>query len=160
MKNLKFSGFAIAAFLALASTALAASSTKISVTEYDKGASADMATDHGLDMANMKMPSDMGLRLSLTTVPAGEVTFQVKNSSTEVIHEVLVFPYVEGKLLPYDADLSTIDEEKAGTLGEVSETDPGKTGELKLTLAPGKYALVCNIPGHFANGMWAVFTVN
>jgi uncharacterized cupredoxin-like copper-binding protein len=160
MNDLKFSGLAIAALLALASNAFAASGTAISVTEYDKGATADMATDHGLDMANMKMPSDMGLRLSLSTVPAGEVTFQVKNSSTEVTHQVLVFPYVEGKPFLYDADLSMIDEEKAGKLGEVLDTEPGKTGELKLTLAPGKYALICNIPGHFANGMWAVLTVN
>jgi uncharacterized cupredoxin-like copper-binding protein len=160
MNNRMFSGFAIAVSLALASNALAASSTTISIIAYDQGASAEMAADHGLDMANMKMPSDMGLRLSLATVPAGEVTFQVKNSSAEVTHNVLVFPYVEGKPLPYDSDISMIDSEKADKLGEISEVEAGKTGELKLTLAPGKYALLCNIPGHFANGMWAILTVN
>ncbi len=160
MNNRKFSGLVISALLLLASGAHAASSTTISINAYDKGASADMATDHGLDMANMKMPSDMGLRVSHTTVSAGEVTFQVKNSSTEVMHNVLVFPYVEGKPLPYDSDISMVEEEKAGKLGEIFVLEAGKTGELKLTLAPGKYALLCNITGHFANGMWAVLTVN
>ena len=34
-------------------------------------------------------------------------------------------------------------------LGEVSELDPGKSGTLTLTIKPGKYLLVCNVPGHY-----------
>lgn len=155
----KLSGLFLTAIVSATTVVHAAPSTMVLVSEYDKGATADLATDHGLEMANMKMPSNMGLRLSLATVSAGEVTFKVKNTSSEMIHEVLVFPYIEGTPFAYDADMSKIDEEKSGKLGEVSETEPGKTGELKLTLAPGKYALLCNIPGHFASGMWAVLTV-
>jgi uncharacterized cupredoxin-like copper-binding protein len=156
----KLVGLTTVAFVTLSAHAFATSNTVIFVSTFDKGAAAPMSVDHGLDMTNMKMMSDMGLHLSTTTAKAGEVTFKVKNTSTEVIHEVLVFPYVEGQPLPYDAKMTKIDEEKAGSLGEVSETDPGKTGELKLTLAPGKYALLCNLPGHFANGMWTILTVN
>jgi uncharacterized cupredoxin-like copper-binding protein len=145
--------------MTLTTTVFAAPTTVVFVSEYDKGASAEMALDHGLDMANMKMPSDMGFRLSLATVSAGDIVFKVKNTSAEMTHQVLVLPYVDGKPYNYNADFLQIDEKTLGKLGEISETDPGKTSELKLTLAPGKYALVCNIPGHFANGMWAILTV-
>ena len=37
--------------------------------------------------------------------------------------------------------------------------EPGKTGRLTVTLPAGKYVLLCNLPGHFAGGMYADFTV-
>jgi uncharacterized cupredoxin-like copper-binding protein len=159
MNTIRLASLLAPAIIAFATSVIAAPTTIVFVSEYDKGASADMATDHGLDMANMKLPSDMGLRLSLATVSAGDVVFKVKNTSAEMTHQVLVFPYVDGKPYTYNPDFLQIDEKTTQKLGEVSETEPGKSGELKLTLVPGKYALVCNIPGHFANGMWAVLTV-
>jgi uncharacterized cupredoxin-like copper-binding protein len=139
---------------------LANANSLVFVTTYDKGGAAPMATDHGLGMANMKMASAMGLHISTPIVKAGEVTFKLKNSSNDLVHEMLVFPYSGGANLPYNDKQVKIDEENAKSLGEVSETDPGKGGELKLTLQPGKYVLLCNLPGHFANGMWTILTVN
>jgi uncharacterized cupredoxin-like copper-binding protein len=52
-----------------------------------------------------------------------------------------------------------VDEDKAGDKGEVSELNPGQSGSLTVTLAPGKYVLVCNVPGHYGAGMWAEFDV-
>jgi uncharacterized cupredoxin-like copper-binding protein len=102
----------------------------------------------------------MSITLDQTEVPAGKVTFVVVNGSKDIIHEMLVSPIPSGDAaLPYVADENRIDEEKAGHLGEVSELEPGKSGELTVDLTPGKYILFCNIPGHFMNGMWAVLTV-
>ena len=42
---------------------------------------------------------------------------------------------------------------------EVSELDPGASGSLTVALQPGKYLLICNVPGHYASGMWTEFTV-
>ena len=61
--------------------------------------------------------------------------------------------------LPYLADKLTLDESKTKSAGEVSELDPGKSGTLTVNLQPGTYLLVCNQPGHYAAGMWAMFTV-
>ena len=36
---------------------------------------------------------------------------------------------------------------------------PGATKALTLDLKPGTYLLVCNLPGHYAAGMWTVLTV-
>jgi uncharacterized cupredoxin-like copper-binding protein len=36
---------------------------------------------------------------------------------------------------------------------------PGAAKTLALNLAPGHYALVCNLPGHYKAGMYADLTV-
>ncbi|WP_245474327.1 sulfocyanin-like copper-binding protein [Mesorhizobium sp. M2A.F.Ca.ET.042.01.1.1] len=61
--------------------------------------------------------------------------------------------------LPYIDAENRVDEDKAGDKGEVSELDPGASGTLTVDLKPGKYVLICNVPGHFATGMWTEFTV-
>ena len=148
-----------AIFLAWSASAYAGTKTVITATLFDKGTGVQMVSDHGLGMSNMTMPSNMGIKLSTATAPAGDVVFKVTNGSKELAHEMLVFKYVEGQKFPYDERNAKIDEDKAGSMGEVSETEPSKSGELKLSLKPGKYVVLCNIPGHFANGMWALLTV-
>jgi uncharacterized cupredoxin-like copper-binding protein len=61
--------------------------------------------------------------------------------------------------LPYIANENRVDEDKEGDLGEVSELDAGKSGALRIEMAPGKYILYCNVPGHYTAGMWTTFTV-
>ena len=131
----------------------------INVKLWDKG---DINPDAKLGMG---MHADlghamMGIDIDKTAVTAGPVTFQVRNSSKETVHEMIVVP-VEGAdaTLPYVDKESRIDEDSAGHLGEVSELDPGKSGSLTLDLKPGSYAVLCNVPGHFMNGMWKTFLV-
>jgi len=63
------------------------------------------------------------------------------------------------KALPYLANENRVDEDKSGDKGEVSELEPGKWGSLTVTLEPGKYLLICNVPGHYGAGMWTEFAV-
>jgi uncharacterized cupredoxin-like copper-binding protein len=42
---------------------------------------------------------------------------------------------------------------------EVEDIAPGTSAPLNLTLDPGSYAVICNLPGHYANGMHTTFTV-
>ena len=137
----------------------------VTVTMWDKGATAEMSMDRGIGMAHDAMMTGMmdgmmGMKLSADTVPAGEVTFKVTNTSKDQVHEMLVLPWpVDGKGLPYSEKDARFDEDAAGSLGEVEELDPGKTGELTLNLKPGKYALACNVANHYADGMWTELTV-
>jgi uncharacterized cupredoxin-like copper-binding protein len=102
----------------------------------------------------------MGVQVSAATVPAGEVTFNVTNTSKQMVHEMVISPIKDTVTqLPYDKEGNKIDEDAAGHLGEVSELEPGKKGALKITLKPGSYLLYCNIPGHYVLGMWTVLTV-
>jgi uncharacterized cupredoxin-like copper-binding protein len=45
------------------------------------------------------------------------------------------------------------------SVGEVSETAPGATKSATLDLKAGKYVYVCNIPGHYGDGMYGTLTV-
>jgi uncharacterized cupredoxin-like copper-binding protein len=143
-----------------AGAAQAASTVKISL--WDKGANAEMPmgltyATPGLDLTK----ATMGIKASPGEVKAGAVTFKVKNDSKDTVHEMIVMLMADpAKALPYIANESRVDEDKAGDKGEVSELDPGKSGTLTVDLKPGKYLLICNVPGHYGAGMWAEFTVN
>jgi uncharacterized cupredoxin-like copper-binding protein len=132
----------------------------IDVSLWDKGGDAAMATDLAYGSKGDMSKQSMGIDVTPTKIPAGHVTFEVVNNSRDLVHEMVVSPLKPGeKALPYIQDEYRVDEDKAGHLGEVSELDPGKTGELGIDLKPGKYIVYCNIPGHFAGGMWTVLEV-
>ena len=144
-----------------------ARSQVIKVSLWDKGASSMSMLGHG-DMMGMGMGkmgsgmpmAPMGIRLSSATVRAGEVTFEVSNASTVMVHEMVLSPIKDAQTpLPYVKADNKIDEDAAGHLGEVAELEPGKKGALTLSLKPGSYILYCNVPGHYALGMWALLTV-
>jgi len=101
----------------------------------------------------------VGIKIDRKTVPAGEVVFEVVNSSKDIVHEMVVAPADPAVELPFDAEEQGVREEAVNSLGEVSELDPGTSGSLKLNLEPGKYVLFCNVPGHYMLGMWQVLTV-
>ncbi|MGZ4597182.1 MAG: sulfocyanin-like copper-binding protein [Actinomycetes bacterium] len=124
--------------------------------------------------------SDMGMGpmwrhgvMRLLTEPpevgAGRVTLRIRNLGA-ITHELLVLPLAAGQApgeLRIGAD-GTVSE--IGALGEaratcppsaVGEHDivPGGTGVLSLQLAPGRYELVCNRPGHYGRGMFGELVV-
>ena len=104
--------------------------------------------------------STMHMILDHASVKAGEVSFRVMNESKTLVHEMLVLPTGQDPTaLPYDPKKDVFLEDRVKSLGEVEELQPGKPGELTLTLKPGPYLLACNQPGHFHAGMWAKFTV-
>ena len=160
LKSLCVTAVAGLLLFAAEGTALAGTvGAKIIVSLWDKGTDAEIKTDLGMGMAGDHAMANMGLTLSQDHAKAGNVTFVVTNSAKETIHEMVVIPYPESGKVPYSDKDAKFDEDAAGHLGEVSELEPGKAGSLSLDLKPGKYILSCNIPNHFANGMWAVFTV-
>ena len=76
---------------------------------------------------------------STLTVPAGPVTFSVKNAGTEE-HEFEIF---KGETV----------------VDEVEGLVPGLTKELKVTLEAGSYTYVCKLNGHDLLGMKGTLTV-
>ncbi|RUX97263.1 MULTISPECIES: plastocyanin/azurin family copper-binding protein [unclassified Mesorhizobium] len=145
----------------LAASAPAFANTIVNVKLWDKDGVANPDAKMGMGMpANMSMAT-MRIKLDQTVVLAGKVTFEVQNSSKDTVHEMIVVPVSDAKrtTLPYVPNENRVNEDAAGHLGEVSELDPGKTGSLTLDLKPGNYAVFCNIPGHFMNGMWATILV-
>jgi uncharacterized cupredoxin-like copper-binding protein len=89
----------------------------------------------------------------------GPVEFNVTNGG-KVAHEfVVVKTDLAPDKLPTRPD-GGADEEKAGVVpGELEDLGPGTTKRLRLSLKPGKYVFICNLPGHYAAGQRAGFTV-
>lgn len=92
---------------------------------------------------------------STRSVKAGKVTFSVKNVGT-IGHEFVVVKtsLAPGKLPAANGKAST-----KGKVGGVAELKPGKSGKVTITLAKGKYVLLCNLPGHYPAGQYTGFSV-
>jgi uncharacterized cupredoxin-like copper-binding protein len=145
---------------ALATPSIAA--TTVNVKLWDKGGTMDMSKGMGLGIGmhgDMKT-AIMGIDVDKKKIKAGRVTFAVKNISKDTVHELIVSPINSAdETLPYLNNESRVDEEHGSHLGEVSELEPGATGALTINLKPGMYALFCNIPNHYMDGMWTLLEV-
>lgn len=158
-KMLRSAALGLAAVVMLAGAAQAAGTVQVSL--WDKGADMPMTTGFAYGTPNLDMSkATMGIKATPAAVKAGRITFNVKNNSKETVHEMIVMYLANPQdPLPYIAADNRVDEDRAGDKGEVSELDPGASGALTIDLIPGKYLLICNVPGHFATGMWTEFTV-
>ena len=160
MKRREVTGLLLAGMtMGLLAPAARADGVKITVEAWDKGSDMEMPTDLGIGGSGDRSMATMGFKLSADTVKAGEVNFELINTSKDTEHEMIVIPMSGDTPLPYVEAENRIDEDAAGAIGEIEETEPGKTGNATFRLKAGKYLLVCNIPGHYMAGMWAFLTV-
>lgn len=109
----------------------------------------------------------MRVLASPASVPAGTVSLRVINTGA-LTHELVVLPLAAGqppgsRVVGPDTTVS-----EAGSLGEASATcgaghgdgiTPGAASWVTLTLRPGRYELICNLPGHYARGMYTELDV-
>ena len=103
---------------------------------------------------------DDAITLSNESPQAGELVFEGLNEGT-MTHEFEVFRVPDGvdaDNLPMDGDTARADE-LLEVIDEVEDIAPGTSAQLNLNLDPGDYAVLCNLAGHYANGMHATFTV-
>ena len=156
------SGFSIFAVLAVVislgtliavATKLQGKSTTNTVT-VASGAAAKPA-------APAALPSAVGIGLreySITPTSsrakAGKVTFNVRNGGT-ITHEFVVIKTTK----PASALLKGARADEAGNVGETGDLKPGASKSISLRLPAGHYALICNLPGHYAAGQHTDFTV-
>lgn len=108
----------------------------------------------------------MNITTDRSSIGSGTVSLRVHNAGS-LTHELVVLPLRAGGVgaRPIGTD-GTVSER--GSLGEASATcaagagngiTPGATGWVTLHLAPGRYELICNLPGHYAMGMFTELNV-
>jgi uncharacterized cupredoxin-like copper-binding protein len=105
--------------------------------------------------------SDFKIVPAETSAAAGELTFDIKNDAQQA-HEFVIFKTdLAPDSLPLDAD-GNVDEEGDGVqhIDEVEDITGGSTKSLTVTLDAGNYVFICNLPGHYQQGMHVAFTVN
>ncbi len=133
--------------------------TVINVTASDMGGT--MMGGSGMMRGSMLLTADRA------TVAGGEVSFLVTNTGN-IPHEMMIIPLAETQFAgtrPVGRD-GKIDER--GSLAEAAATCaegegkgllPSTAGWITLDLAPGRYELFCNLPGHYWAGMYTHLTV-
>jgi uncharacterized cupredoxin-like copper-binding protein len=137
------------------------SGTVVTVSLTDTGAMMDGQHSRMTSGARMFLSADHA------TVSHGTVSFLAINGGS-VSHELVVLPLPEGQSVgarPIGGDAKV---SEAGSLGEASAPCgegtglgivPGASSWVTVTLAPGRYELVCNLPGHYAAGGYTELTV-
>lgn len=78
---------------------------------------------------------EFGFTLSQRTIPAGKVTFRMRNIGA-LMHNFDLIGALDGPFLV-----------------------PGQTSTITVTLKPGTYTYVCSVKYHAAEGMQGTFTV-
>ena len=102
-----------------------------------------------------------------STIPSGTTSFRLTNYGA-MTHELLVLPLPNGEAAGARkiSDDNRVDE--SSSIGEASRScgpgegdgiTPDATSWVTLTLAPGRYELLCNLPGHYGAGMFTELTV-
>ena len=88
---------------------------------------------------------------------SGKVTFTLDNQG-KIEHEFVV---LKTNAAPGSLKVGSSGRvSEKDSVGEVSETKAGSKQSASFKLAPGKYVFVCNIPGHYKDGMSGQLTVN
>lgn len=104
---------------------------------------------------------EWAVAIDASEAKAGDVTFTMKNEGA-IPHEFIIVKtdFAPGKI-PLGPD-NRFNEDGEGVFvpGEISEWQPGTTGTVTLKLDAGSYQLLCNIAGHYANGMYTQLTVS
>ena len=92
----------------------------------------------------------------------GSVTVSAPNVG-KLEHELVVFrSNASPSSLPVsggEADEAAFEKQGAVNVGEVEEVAPGETKTATMNLTPGSYVMICNLPGHYQQGMYGSITV-
>ncbi len=145
---------------ALATTTTAATAADgdidfIQVNMWDRGpdvmAAFDMSNRIMLGTPGAALKDDpgapMGFTLNKHVIPRGTVKFVATNTSTFLEHEMLVFRIDDiTKPLAYNTADERLDEDAAGSLGEIAETAPAKPVRGPSTSNPGSTCLPVTSP--------------
>jgi hypothetical protein len=104
----------------------------------------------------------MMLRVSPAAIPAGRMSVVASNLGWRT-HELVILPLAVGAAAGQRVPGSDGKVAETGSLGEASLSCGSGTGTgitsgtvswTTVTLPPGRYELICNLPNHYADGMY------
>jgi len=157
--------FGLAALLAIAAIFAAGCGGDDDTTTTEAENETAAAAEGGSGSSGSALAIEMGdffFAPSDVTTQAGSTTIEAPNKGS-VEHELVLFKTdIDPADLPTEAN-GEVDEEKldevAEEAGEIADVEAGQTGAEEFDLKPGKYVMFCNLPGHYAQGMYGTVTV-
>ncbi len=100
------------------------------------------------------------IHVSQDTVQAGPVTFHIVNGADDMLHEfIIVKTDLQSTNLPIDPVTSRVNEDAIEIVTSQDNIEPAHSREINLNLDEGHYVLICNLPGHYLQGMMIDFYV-
>lgn len=114
------------------------------------------------------MGAQMRLQATPATEPAGPISLVVSNLGWRT-HELVILPLAAAAAAGQRVPGSDGKVSETGSLGEASSScasgagtglTSGSVGWVAVTLAPGHYELLCNLPNHYADGMRQELTIS
>jgi uncharacterized cupredoxin-like copper-binding protein len=137
--------FALVATLAIATVACSSSSST------SAGSTSSSASDGSAGASVTATLKDFAVSIAPSEVAAGEVTFEITNEGPST-HEFVV---LQTDTAPGDLTVENglVPEDGITVVGEVEDIAASTTANLTLTLEAGQYVIICNIEGHYEQGM-------
>jgi len=107
--------------------------------------------------------SDYAFSPSDTTTKAGTVKISTPNQG-QLPHELVLLktdqsPNSLPTLSNGEVDEEGLEAKGVESPGEIEDVNPGATKSASLKLTPGTYVMICNLPGHYKQGMYGTLTV-
>jgi uncharacterized cupredoxin-like copper-binding protein len=100
---------------------------------------------------------DFGITARPDAVSSGAIDLVIVNDGA-IVHELEIFSGVDaGQTLK--ASNSVADTTNLDLIDEVEDILPSATAKLVVDLEPGTYLVICNLPGHYEQGMSTYVTV-
>ena len=100
---------------------------------------------------------DLALSANPAQAPAGGVTFATQNTGA-IVHNLRV---IKTDLAPDALPVQggTVQENRVEIVARSRDLTGRQNENVTANLQPGRYVLICNVPGHYQAGMRAGFTV-
>ena len=92
-------------------------------------------------------------------VETGDVTFVATNTGARAHEFVVIATALAADALPVDGDDEFVLEDQLSVVGRIPRLATGQTGSATWSLAPGSYALICNLEEHYTRGQRFGFVV-
>jgi len=137
--------YALVAVFAIASVACSNDSSSSSA--------AGSTTDADTGPTVTATVKDFSIAIDPTEIAGGEVTFSISNEGPSA-HEFVV---IESDDAPGDLPVEDgeVTEDGLDVIGEAEDIAPSTTADpLTLTLPAGQYVIICNVTGHYEQGMY------
>jgi uncharacterized cupredoxin-like copper-binding protein len=98
-----------------------------------------------------------------TTTNAGTIKISTPNQG-QLPHELVLLktdqsPGSLPTLSNGEVDEEGLEAKGVESPGEIEDVGPGQTKSATLKLTPGRYVMICNLPGHYKQGMYGTLTV-
>lgn len=99
------------------------------------------------------------IHMSQITAQAGPMTFHIVNGADDMLHEFIIIKTDSApENLPTNM-MGRVQEDAVTIITAAEDIPPANSRNINVNLASGHYVMICNLPGHYLQGMRVEFTV-